>query len=440
MSKRLKGYCFWVLLSFLWYQTINAQSSFLLPLEQALTEGLSHSSQLKSDALAQKIASSKVVQTRQLSLPQVSLSASYLRLSDNIEPFKVNFPTGEVTLNPQILNQSYNALQVRQLIWNGGKLRYANELAQLEEKVNSTETAQHKNQIEANITSIWYQLYALRQAKKLLQHSLDLLNSQITDAKNRLAQGLLLENELLKIELASMNLETRLAEMKHTDDLLCFQLNTLLGRTQDSPIELPVSLPSNNEEDQSLQTLISRAHADRPELSNLAIRQQQVAINERLTRSDRAPSLSAGFSYNYDLPNQRLFPNQNVFTGTWNLGVFFQWNLSELYQGKEKINEQSLKSLQLEQVVNQAKEGIAMEVNARFRHLQSFREQVKFAEKALVQARKNYELEENRFRAGTTTATDFLAANTQFLNAEVDQVNASANASLAFRQLLQSIR
>ncbi len=44
-----------------------------------------------------------------------------MRLSDNVTPLRVILPDRKaVTLNPQILNQSYNNFQVRQLLWAGG--------------------------------------------------------------------------------------------------------------------------------------------------------------------------------------------------------------------------------------------------------------------------------------------------------------------------------
>ena len=124
----------------------KAQERKILSLDEAINLGIAHSKQLQTDNIQMKIAESKVVQGVQSQAAQVSLNLSYIRISDNITPFRVNFPTGDVVLNPQILNQSYNSLQVKQLLWAGGKVKNGIQLLEFDKKALLFETEKNRSE------------------------------------------------------------------------------------------------------------------------------------------------------------------------------------------------------------------------------------------------------------------------------------------------------
>ena len=109
---------------------LKAQEVWLLPLEEAVQLAKIHNLQLKSDSVQINILNARVSHVKKSLLPDIGLDGNYTRISDNITPFTVSFPTGEVTLNPQILNQSFNSVQLKQLIWTGGKLKYGIEISE----------------------------------------------------------------------------------------------------------------------------------------------------------------------------------------------------------------------------------------------------------------------------------------------------------------------
>ena len=100
-----------------------------LALAEAVQLAQTASKDLKRNEAAQRQAAARLQQAKNGVVPGVQVSSTFLRLSDNVTPFSVNLPgAGEVVLNPQILNQSYNSLQVRQLLWAGGKVRLGIEI------------------------------------------------------------------------------------------------------------------------------------------------------------------------------------------------------------------------------------------------------------------------------------------------------------------------
>jgi len=441
MKKALRCFAFTTLACFTFLASINTygQENKIVSLDEAITLGLNQSYQIKLDSLNFKIAEAKLSQSKANQLPQFTLSSSYLRISDNITPFTVAFPTGNVVLNPQILNQSYNAVQANQLIWAGGKLRNANKIAALNKRAVDFDLSTSKSDFSYQIASIYYNLYAAKQTKKIIEANIDLLKNQKKDANNYVTQGIILENEVLKIDLAVSNLETNLSDIDNT--ILFFKNNLIIltGLNSNVSIDIPEELPSNSVSNLSLENAVENALKNRNEVKGLSIRQEQAALAKKITNSNYLPSLSGIGSYNYDQPNMRVFPNQETFNGTWYVGASLNWNLTDLYATKFKAKESDYSIEKVITSINQAKEGIQIEVNADYNNFKLAQQKIEIAKKAVSQATENFRVEQNRFNANNTTATDFLIANALLINSKINLTTVISNADLAYKKLLKSI-
>ena len=418
---------------------VCAQNQRILDLDEAISLGMSHNKALKLDSMNLQLADSKILQNKNAQLPQVSANLSYIRISDNITPFRVAFPTGDVVLNPQILNQSYNALQVRQLVWGGGRVKYGNQLAVLDKKAIYFDIQKNKADVAYNIATLWYNLFVVKQSNKIIKANLALLTNQQKDAENFVQQGILLGNDLLKLELVVTNLQANLLDIENTQNLLKYNLCVLTGLDTKTDVDVPDALPPVEQRNNAFEQYLDQALKNRPELNGLSVRKEQAVVGSRLARSNFLPTLSAGGSVNVDMPNQRVFPNQATLTGTWNVGIFLSWNLTDLYTNKEKVRESNLAFLKLNTVMDQAKEGIRLEVNGDYNNYLQAKRKIQLANKAVEQATENFRVEQNKFRSNTTTATEFLTANTLLIQSQINLTTVTANAELAYQKLLKSI-
>ncbi len=424
---------------FVFGNNTKAQIPRILELEEAITLGITHSKNLALDNINLQLADSKILQNKSAKLPQVGLNLSYVRISDNITPFRVSFPTGDVVLNPQILNQSYNSLQVKQLLWAGGKVKYGDEILALDKKAIYFDIQKNKNDVAFNITTLWYNLFTVKQSKKILEANIDLLNNQKKDAENFVKQGIILENDVLKIDLAITNLSSNLSDISTTENLLKYNLGILTGLDSKTEIDIPETLPNTTQENDNLNQYLEKAFQNRAELKGLSIRKEQAKVGVKIARSNFMPTIGASGMVNYDLPNQRVFPNVASLTGTWNVGVGLTWNLTDLHSNKEKVKESNLSFQKMNQVIEQAKEGIQLEVNADYTNYLQAKQKIQLADKSVEQATENFRVEQNKFQTNTTTSTDFLNANTLLLQAKINLTTAIANAELAYKKLLKSV-
>ena len=419
--------------------TIQAQETRLLPLEEAIQLAIKHNWQLRSDTAQLAILSARVDQSMKSRLPDVGVHLNYTRISDNITPFNILFPTGKVTLNPQILNQSYNSLQLRQLIWDGGKARYGIEIAKRELDAAKFDLERNRTNTVYDVSALWYNLYVLRTSKKIIETNIKTLSLSQQDIKNFVKQGVALENDALKIDLAITNLQSNMIDISNSISALNFNLVLSAGLPDNTVIELPKL------DDASLLTQISRkemmaaAIAARAELK-LIDTYKDVAVSAlEIAKSNYLPTLSGIASASNNLPEQRLFPNQNKFTPTWFVGLNLNWSISSLFKNPGRVQESRQAIVKTNLEYNQAQERIMMEVNTAYSDYLQASQKIVVSKKAIEQATENFRVEQNRLKAATITSTDFLDANAKLFQAKLDLNAAYANTQLALRKLNKTI-
>lgn len=412
-----------------------AQETRRLSLEEATQLALDHDYQLKSDSVQISLLNYKLNQTRSNLLPDLGLNANYTRISDNITPFTISVPTGDLTLNPQIINQSYNSLQLKQLIWSGGRVNYGIDISKKEIEAARYEMQKNKVNTTYNVAALWYNLYVLKTSKKIIEANIKSLSQNQQDVKNFVQQGIVLENEALKIDLAITNLQSNLSDISNAINAVNFNLCLFTGIKTDVVIELPPLNEDNALVDPKLDEYITTAMANRAELKSLAVVQNIAAVGIKMAKANYLPTVSAIASGNYNLPEQRILPNQNSFTGTWFVGLNVNWALSSFYKNGDQTNERKQSLAKSTIQYNQVQEGIMTEVNAAYTDYLQATQKIVILKKAVQQAKENFRVEQNKLNASIISATDFLDANTKLLQANLNLNTAYTNAQLALKKL-----
>lgn len=409
-----------------------------LTLDEAVRLAQQHSIPGKANAADQGAALARVQQARDRYLPSVTANLSYVRISDNIRPFTVSLPeVGAVELNPQILNQSYNNIAVRQLLWAGGAVKLGIRAAERDAEALRLEAGQYQLQAADNVTRIWQNLYLLETSERIIRQNISLLQDRRRDVGNLEKQGIVLKNDGLKIDLALSNLEASLVDIQTGRSINTFNLTTAIG-SPDVPFAMDTTEFADADVVAPLTDYWQEAQANRTELQALGQRREAALIGKRLVELNRMPTLSLGGSYDYNRPNQRVFPNKPEFTGTWQVGAFLSFNLSGFYTNRAKETESWYGLERLNTAVDQVRDGIRMEVNAAYQNYLKARQKISLAQTAIGQATENFRIEQNRLNAGASTPTDFLEANTQQLQAQLNLRTAKAEARLARWQLQKS--
>lgn len=416
----------------------QAQQPRLLTLDEAILLARGHSSQLKTDSLQLAMAQNRITQAKSAALPQFNLNATYQRLSNNITPFVISLPEGSFAINPQILNQSYNAVQLTQLLFAGGKARYGIRAIQKEAQAQQADYGKSILEQEYTTTDLWFNLYNARVSRKLIQANIETLKGKRNDLDEFRKQGLVLENDVLKIDLSVTTLGSALADINSLVESLNYNLCIITGIDPTTALEIPDTFLHPVTQIQPLSNYMDAALTGRGEIKAFELRNEAAQYRIKVTKADYFPTLNLIGSYNYDRPNQRIIPNVNSFNYSAYIGLSLNWRISSLYTNQARLQESRLGAYQLESNFQLVKEGMQMEVNTNYQEYKKTLEKGKLIRTELDQAQENFRVEQNKLNAQTTTPTDFLDSNLRLLQAQMNLATATANTELAYHKLIKS--
>ena len=268
---------------------------------------------------------------------------------------------------------------------------------------------------------------------------LKLLQQLDSDVEKMIAEGVATKADGLSVRVKVNEAEMTLTKVEDGLSLARMLLCQLCGLDLSSP----VTLTDENMDDISLLTSethfdMSTAYANRPEIRSLELATQIYRQKVNITRSEHLPSIA--LMGNYMVTNPSVFNSfENKFKGMWNVGVMVQipiWHWGEgIYKTRSAKAEARIAQYQLED----AREKIELQVNqAAFK--------VNEAGKKLVMASKNMEkAEENLryatlgFKEGVIATSNVLEAQTAWLSAQSEKIDAQIDVKLTEIYLKKSL-
>ncbi len=420
--------------------TAHSQTTKSLTLDEAVRLGIESSQQLKATGARLDINKSKTTQFRNALLPNVALNSAYTRVSDNITPFSVRFPgtTDDVVLNPQVLNQFSNRLSIQEVVFTGFRAKNYLESAQFLEKAATLDVERDRIEVKNNIVAAYLNLYKLQASKSVLVENANVLRGRLNDVKNFVKSGTALENDQLKAEIAVSQLELSTKDVENAIEVANFNMNLMLGLPTDTRIELDDKTLSEQKDLLGLDSYLKSVEA-RPDLAAADLRRQATIKNVDIARGAYFPIVSVGGNLFYNNPNQRVFPQQDAFKGTWDLGVQLSYNLTALYTTKAQIQEAQANVMATNAQRQQLTDNAKMEVNASFYAYQSATEKVKLMGKTITQTLENQRVMKNRYQAQVSTIGELLDADALVLQAKINLEIAKADVVAAYYKLQKSI-
>jgi outer membrane protein TolC len=189
----------------------------------------------------------------------------------------------------------------------------------------------------------------------------------------------------------------------------------------------------------ALDSLVTQAQANRPELVGLEHRTRMAADAVTVAAGAWYPQIALTGNYYYSRPNQRYQPVKDEFKKSWDLGLgatFDVWNWGmTLHQTAEARAQLAQARAGLEQL----RSAVALEVTLDWQALRSANEKTSATREALLQATENRRVVEESFKAGAATSSDRLDAETMLLQAEVNHIQSQADRVVAEAKLRKTV-
>lgn len=331
------------------------------------------------------------------------------------------------------------AITLTQPLYMGGKIRAYNKITKYAEELARQQHQGGMQEVIMSTDQAYWQVISLVNKKKLAEGYLKLLQQLDSDVQKMIAEGVATKADGLSVRVKVNEAEMTLTKVEDGLSLARMLLCQLCGIDLSSPI----TLADEDMEDIPLAATdahfdLSTAYANRPEIRSLELATQIYKQKVNVTRSEHLPSIA--LMGNYMVTNPSVFNSfENKFKGMWNVGVMVQlpiWHWGEgIYKTKAAKAEARIAQYQLQD----AREKIELQVNqAAFK--------VKEAGKKLIMSTKNMEkAEENLryatigFKEGVIATSNVLEAQTAWLSAQSEKIDAQIDVKLTEIYLKKSL-
>ncbi len=345
-------------------------------------------------------------------------------------------------LHTDTRNLTVGAIMLTQPLYMGGKIRSYDHITRYAETLAGQKLRADEQEIILNTDEAYWQVVSLANKLKLATQYRDLLRRLDEDVKKMVAEGVATRANALTVSV-KLN-EAEMALTKVDDGLTLSRM--VLCQVCGLPIDTPVSLADEELADLPVAAAdvkpdVATAMSLRPELEQLQTAQSIYEEKVRIARSDFLPRLA--LTGGYLTTNPSLVNGfENRFRGTWAVGATLQVPLWNWGEGKYKVRaaraDATIAALQTEDI----REKIELQVRQAAFRVNEANKKLDLSLHHLEQAEENLRTADVGFHEGVVTTSDLLAAQTAWLQAHNDKIDAQIDVRLsrtAYRKALGTL-
>ena len=323
------------------------------------------------------------------------------------------------------------AVVVTQPIFMGGAIVALNKMADIGEEMAANSADSKHQQTLYQIDQAYWQVVSLRHKQKLAQGYLDLIKKLDSDVQKMIREGVATRSEGLSVSVKVNEAEMTL--MKVNDGLTLSRM--LLCQLCGLPVNEQVALI--DEEKEELETVpaapqanVEQAMESRPELRIL---QNMVDLNKQTTNMLKAGNLpQVALMGGYAFSNPNLYNGfQRKFGGVWNIGILVRvpvWNWGDVaYKVRASKGAGAIARLELDE----AREKIQLQVNQSTFQVNEANKTLQLAKASVERANENLRTANLGFQEGVISSTTVMEAQTAWLQAASQKIDAEINVKLS---------
>lgn len=427
----------WVLLMLLPVLSIAQQNSKQLTLSEAIQMTLQHNQLLQMDKAKIDAAIARVQQAEEKKLPELSASTSFLLLNQPGLDLKIATGNGQP---PPSTKASLNVntaligmLNASVPIYAGGQIRYGIASAEYLVEAARLDATVNQQAVIQNSIAAYINLYKAAQTVKLIEENLKDEQQRVKDFTNLEKNGLLARNDLMRASLQASNVELALLEAQNNLKDASVNMCLMLGLPEQTELLVEAAAFEQTPTPGILSSWEDSAMLHRNELAAYGQRQQSIKAGMQAVKGSQLPSVAATGGY-----FSAHLQNIATISHALNVGVGVKYNISSLWKTKARLNELQANQQELQAATSLMQDKIRLEVNKSYEAVLLMQKKTEVFDKAIEQATENYRITNNKYNNGLATLTDLLDADLSLLRARLNKVNAKADATLAYANLLKA--
>lgn len=322
-------------------------------------------------------------------------------------------------------------IMLTQPLYMGGKLKAYNRITQYTEQMAGIQLTADQQSVLLSVDRAYWQVISLTHKQKLALSYLDMLRHMESDIHKMVAEGVATRAAALSVSVKLNEAEMSLTKVENGLSLSRMLLYQLCGL----PMDADVRLYDEQTDELAVDTTdvtpnISEAMAERPELQMLDYAIDIYHEKVKLERSAYHPQLALTGGYLTTYPG---LTNgfEKRFRGTWYAGLTLNvplWNWGETrYKVRAAQADMLMASLRRED----ARQKVELQVRQSALQVNEANKKLRLSLSHLQKAEENLRTARIGFQEGVINASDVLAAQTAWLQANSDKIDAQIDIRLA---------
>lgn len=396
-----------------------------LTVDQAVTFALSHNPSVTSAEQGVQIAQAQVRSAASGRLPTLGASANATYLP--------SVPSATFGGNTIALGQSFSAsvgLSATQPVWPSTRWTAPIAGARANVGVNVETLVRTRQQVVFQTRQAFYQVLSAEQLLNVAQQSVNAAQTQLKLAQDTVAAGTAAPLDVYQAQAALSNAQVNQAVAQNGVNLTKAAFASQLGLPASTPIEIAKPEDTLPAVPTDLPTLQQTALRQRPELTQLNFRRQQLKATIDQIKLQSQPLVNATGNYTKALNGQSLLGMSGL-----NFGANIAFSLYNGGKTKADVDAAKTQLAQLDTSGKQLELGISLDVQQSYQGLQNSIDQLTAAQVGLKAATEALRIAEIRYQNGEGILLEVDQARVQQTQAQTAVAQAQFQAQVSAAQL-----
>lgn len=351
-------------------------------------------------------------------------------------------------LHTDTRNAGIVAVTLTQPIYMGGKIRAYNKITQYAEEAAGTLYDKELQDIIVDVDEAYWNLVALYSKKKLAEGYKALVDKLEGDVEKLVKEGMATKADLLSVKVKVNEAGVTLIQVNNGIELSRMNLCRICGLDMNEPVEVEDAIDEKNQNANIMgqvdmfssksDNLAQQAESNRKELQALGLQNRIYDEKIKLARAEYLPKVALMGGY--------LASNPSVFNsferkmkGMWNVGITLNVPILTWGDRSYKVKSAKAEALMHRYETEEVKEKIELQVNQCRQKLQESMERYQTTLRSVDEAEENLRYANLGMKEGVITLSNVMEAQTAWLKAKSEWVNAQVDVRLANLYLRKAV-
>jgi outer membrane protein len=365
-------------------------------------------------------------------IPRVQVTASYTRLSD-LEPGESPFQL------PVLLDQTAARAQLTIPVSDFLlRVRPSVRSARAGARAADATAAAAGRRVEADARLLYYGWVRARLSTIVAESSVEQARGHLEDARKQLAAGAASRADVLRVESSLAQAELVLVRARHAAEVAEAQVRQAMHDASPEPYRIGEDVFAASPDPVDLAAATARALGRREELTALDENAAALRGRAQATRAAHYPRIDLFAGAVIANPNQRVFPQEDEFRGSWEAGVQLTWTPTDLpgTSAAARADERRAAALGAQRAA--AEDAIRIEVLSAARAVEEAQAAVATTARTVTTAEEAYRVRRALFQNGRATSLELTDAELDLTQARFDAVNARVDLRIARARLARA--